>query len=163
MLKHIIPIIALSLVTACAFPQKKERSFNPELCDEQAGYEAGFEDGRAGLNMNTSFLNNCREDLRALAVKGYRAGFDKGLPIYKEESERRAKEMQQNKTTTGTSGFPIPGLFNRAGYYCKVMAFGKKYDAFGATEVEARKTVEDACAVDTHEMHCKQVQCQKNE
>lgn len=77
-------------MAACALTQ--ERNFDPDLCNKNAAYEAGRNDGATGYQMNSGFLNRCREDLRESAQGGYREGFTEGR---KEFEKRMAAQKEQ--------------------------------------------------------------------
>lgn len=70
---------------SCAAPieqQPRDQGFDRTACNEQAGYDAGYNDGRTGFDRQTGFAYPCRHDLRALAWKGYQQGYDEGRKIW---------------------------------------------------------------------------------
>ncbi len=168
----------------------KPGGFDPELCNEQAGYELGLQDGKKNLVMNSSFASRCREDLKALAVKGYTAGYKEGQVEYKEEL-KVFKEMQEDKVVNAEPKVVMPqtqpvnsktininiggnqtvggsptqnNTPNPKAFYCVATnAFGRSFEAFAPTKLEAQLTAKKACADDTNEMHCKKVECSENQ
>ncbi len=174
MISMIFPLFAV----ACAGPQITEREFNPGLCQEATSYEAGYNDGRNGNGMNSSYAYRCREDLRTGAFKGYKEGFEKGHAEYQkqvEENQKRWAEMnkrnqpgQQAPPTSSPSGPQIVigdigiSMGNSKKWYCKVEAFGHVYDGFGPNRGEAEHNARSACQAKYHGMHCGDMNCQSN-
>lgn len=163
--------ISLSVLAGCATPQP--RAFDPDLCNKNAAYEAGFNDGRWGYTgMNSEFLNRCREDLREQAQQGYKDGFEKGRQEFREaQNQKKAGVVIPSGTPDrgGTNininigGNPSTGGTNNAkAWYCKTEAFMKKFDAYGPTQLEARQSAVAICRARYHEMHCDNVECQPN-
>lgn len=91
MAKFIITILMLTLA-GCVTQQT--RAFDPDLCNHNAAYEAGYNDGlNSWFVMDSQFLNRCREDLREQAQLGYRDGFGKG----REEMAKRQEAYQRDE------------------------------------------------------------------
>jgi hypothetical protein len=190
-------LISIFFILSCGsqVPQRerpKPGGFDPELCNEQAGYEIGMQDGRKNENMNSSFASRCREDLRILAEKGYKSGYSEGQNKYREDEKARREEMkiwEERKRSAGTTppqnqpinsnqktinisigGKQILGGSanqtqneqNPKAYYCNVSAFGKSYESFGPTKIEAEIATKSACTKENHEMHCREIDCMQN-
>jgi hypothetical protein len=164
-MKYFLVLFLLTLA-ACASYEVKEREFDPALCEEAISYQAGFNDGREGRNMNSSYAFRCREDLRTGSMKGYKEGYDKGLVEYnkmleerrkqmaemrKENEERREREKaQQNNGTTII--LPTPGIiigggsaYNPKEWYCTLDVFTDTFEAYGSTKLEAFNTLRQNC------------------
>lgn len=99
MLVNLILITVSLTLTACTSYEVKEREFDPALCEESISYQAGFNDGREGRNMNSAYAFRCREDLRPGALKGYQQGYDKGHVEHEALAAERRKQMAEMEKT----------------------------------------------------------------
>lgn len=127
------------------------QEWDPKGCNQQNGYERGYNDALAGNAMNTLFGQWCREDLRESTYKGYREGFGAG-------TSRKDELVKQERADSAGSRFSSP----RA-YECKAKAFLDEFDGYGRTQAEAQSTALDACKARYHEMHCEIAECRKTE
>jgi hypothetical protein len=161
-------ILSLSFsLWACAH-QSVDRAFDPALCEEGLAYQAGFNDGRDGNNMNSGFAYQCREDLRTGSLKGYKDGYEKGYAEYKQNMEQQRKmmlEMEKNRQKTQTTPAVVvaapggPGTYTK--WFCEADAFGKKYYGTGTSQFEAKKNARQSCeAGGNHGMHCDDLTCE---
>lgn len=171
----VVLLFGVSLLPGCA---SEPRRFDPDLCNKNAAYETGYNDGRWGYKeMDSAFLNRCREDLRDQAQAGYKDGFDKA---HKEFLEQKKKEdaaaaapayspgpYQQNAPNVninigGSQSIGGQGHGYSRAWYCTAEAFMKKFEAFGPTQIEARRAAIAQCTRQYNQMHCNDVQCQPN-
>src|SRR5947209_3343981 len=90
-------LILLSTLFLVACASTRERDFNPALCEGNLAYQAGFNDGREGYNMNSGFIYGCRDDLREKALAGYKDGFDKGHADHEQEVAENRKMMMERE------------------------------------------------------------------
>lgn len=170
--------IALS---ACSTLPARDRDFDPALCNRNAAYEAGFNDGNDGRAMGSAFLNRCREDLRGQGQEGYLSGYESG----RKRLEERMREMNaRNQHDAATPPVPPtsvnthvnngieiniggsrsnPPVGNPKAWYCNIRAFMDEFEAFGPTQIEARQLTIQQCVGKHHEMHCRDVKCQLNQ
>jgi len=78
--------------------------------------------------------------------------------------ERAVQELQTKvynlQTAQATQKVEVT---NPKRFFCKVNAFNKTYQAFGATDVEARAKTMTDCRKDYAEMHCAEIECRKGE
>lgn len=162
-------IAFIFILSGCATQQP--RAFDPDLCNKNAAYEAGFNDGRWGYRaMNSEFLNRCREDLREQAQLGYKEGFEKGRQDLKEAQDRKKAEVLVPPANTPNRGgtninINIGGSGGSGGskaWFCTTKAFMKTFNAYGSTQLEAKQATIASCKTQYHEMHCDDVTCQPN-
>ena len=176
--------LSCAILSACIDSAGARRSFDPNLCNHGAAYEAGFNDGQDGRAMGLSFLDGCREDLRAQGQEGYRTGYDSGWKRF----EQRMKEQQSldhsrehmdeqppappagvvntnngiqiNIGNGGPGGVPQA---NPRAWYCTIHAFTSDFEAYGPTHLEAQQLATQNCVRQYHPMHCQEVKCQQNQ
>lgn len=176
-MKHLVWLLAL-ILSSCAHPMK-EREFNPALCEEGLAYQAGFNDGRDGMNMNAGFTYGCREDLRTSAMKGYKEGYEKGHEIYQKQVAEQRKamaEMEKNRLQADANARaqanpPPPIVYSGGGFYggsatytrwfCKMSPFMDVFEGSGASELEARQNTQRLCEnkLGRGSIHCDQASC----
>lgn len=169
-------ICVVSFASACATLPARERDFNPALCNRNAAYEAGFNDGNDGRAMGSEFLYRCREDLRAAGQEGYQSGYESG----RKRLDERIREMNARHQTSPERPPVPPGTINNnsgvqiniggaasdskpRAWYCTVRAFMDEFESFGPTQLEARQLTVQACSRKHHPMHCDDVKCQLNQ
>ncbi|GEM_PF-620872 len=175
------------LLASCASaPEKRNRTFDPDTCNKNAGYEAGYNDGLDDLAMDTAFTHRCREDLREATFSGYKAGYEVGKKELLErrekiekawaaeqaEREKREREEAARQSRDANTNVNIniggnqstgAGVYYAKNYFCTISIFTKEYEAFGPTELEARRNVMNECKKHNHAMHCDEVECQRNQ
>lgn len=161
-----LAILAAMTLASCASLPLRDRGFDPKLCDKSSAYEAGFNDGQEGLGMGSSFLDNCREDLRAQGQEGYRTGYEKGRVEYaKRLEELRHFRASERPAPALPAGATDPTMAVRPGpkaWFCSVETFGKTYESFGPTQLQARQLAMQDCLRVHHAMHCQEITCQVN-
>jgi hypothetical protein len=163
-------------------------AYDRYYCSESADYEKGYNDGIGGKTMNMRFASDCREDLRDKSIMGYRSGFSEGRKIFDGKNYPPQTSTTQQSTPIQNSGtivnsspaininiggnqntdptknpVPIENKPNPKAYFCSVKAFMKTHEGWGPTQLEAKKQAADLCSTASHQMHCKNIQCQKNE
>jgi hypothetical protein len=149
-----VSIALLLALTSCAGMQE---AWEKQNCNYNSAYENGSNEREGGKKMDSSMYQNCPDTSKNEALKGYRDGY---------ENARKA-EVQ---TTTGShiqiggTQINIPGRKNDKAYFCSIQPFTQKYEAFGATKLEATKNVQALCKKTNSEMHCEadEVECVKN-
>jgi hypothetical protein len=155
----------VAVLSSCAHSMK-ERQFDPALCEEGLAYQAGFNDGRDGNNMNAGFTYGCRDDLRAGSLKGYKEGFEKGHSDFLKQQEEQRKLMAQMEHDRfqaeaqvraqsqptdpgfiggGASGGGYGSGGNYLRWFCEIEAFNKKFEGAGNTEFDARRNTKQLC------------------
>jgi hypothetical protein len=175
---------ALLLLSACSTLPARERDFDPALCNRNAAYEAGFNDGNDGREMGSTFLHRCREDLRAQGQEGYMTGYESGRKRYEERIREMNARQQTDSATPATPPTPPSSVnthvnhgveiniggardsshgANPRAWYCNVNAFMDEFEAFGPTQLEARQLAIQQCVGKHHAMHCKDAKCQLNQ
>lgn len=175
-------VVVVSFLSACTSFETKEREFDPALCEEAISYQAGFNDGREGRNMNSSYAFQCREDLRPGSLRGYKDGYNKGLVEYKHmEAERqkrfaemqRAEEARRQREDQGRGGVVLPGpsiiigggSYNPRAWYCKLEVFTETFEGFGSTRLEAFQALKRSCVSKRgNDFFCKErdARCEEN-
>jgi hypothetical protein len=182
---RLLPVSAIACVffTSCASLPARERAYDPALCNRGAAYEAGFNDGLDGRAMGSSFLDACREDLRAQGQDGYHVGYESG----RQRFDVRMKEVSANHSdnppltqpptppagaTHTNNGVQInfsggalgaPSAPNPKAWYCSVQAFTATFEAFGPTQLEAHQRTMQNCVQQYNPMHCQEIKCQANQ
>jgi hypothetical protein len=179
MLKNqIVGASLLISLFSCATPEQLDA-----FCTKDAAFTEGLNDAQSGEAMNYMQYSQCRAERREIAISGYKEGYLKGKELNQPKApvvvSQPAPQTQNSGISIGigrngiqinTGGNtpaqnPAPGAqsaVNPKAWYCQAEAFTKKYDAFGPTQLEAKKTVMDQCIRDHHEMHCK-ASCKPNQ
>lgn len=166
--------LLLFLAFGCASP--RVRTFDPDMCGGQRGYEAGYNDGVEGYTMDSAFLSRCREDLREKAQQGYRDGFQKGHTEYEAKIAAYREQQAQSQSSASQPSGPVNNgtqiVVNVGGsgsdrgedkaWFCEVSAFTHKYQGWGRTQLEAGNAAKVACGAQYHPMHCQYPSCQLN-
>jgi hypothetical protein len=179
-------ILLLGVASGCATLPARERAFSPSLCNQNAAFEAGFNDGDEGRAMGSDFLHGCREDLRGQGQAGYRDGYEKGRGQFEARMREMNANAQRNQSAiesqppapssvgnVNNGGIQINiggpaagggsgGATNSKAWYCSTRAFMTEYDSFGPTQLEARQLTLQKCTREHHDMHCRDVKCQMN-
>lgn len=142
----------LSFVTlaSCAGLQEMQREWASQNCNRESAYEKGMNDGRSGQNM-ANYAGQCPPDAQAAVRAGYREGYTAGVDAVA-------------KTTPGSVinvNFGGSVSSNRS-WYCETQPFGTKFEAFGATQFEAKRNVAQKCTAKHHEIHCRDAECKLN-
>ncbi len=142
MAKNIFGIMIAALILGgCA-------TFKAQNCSENAGYQKGVNDAKAGRLMNLqNYSIICGKESRALAEKGYKDGYQAG-------SDKGGAQL--NVTLKG-------GKLGLTGAYSCQAAF-KLHDftADAATEAEARSKALEKCRAKYPECGDTAVTCAKN-
>ncbi|MFZ4715339.1 MAG: hypothetical protein ACOYL6_16570 [Bacteriovoracaceae bacterium] len=147
-----ILVISLSL-TSCAGLYKDWAAQN---CNYNSAYENGNNDREEDEKMDSGmYAAQCSGKAREAALKGYRDGYEKAR-----QSENTAPESTHIQI--GGTSINIPGKKNPKAFYCTIEAFGKAYNAFGATKLEAKTSAFDECKKNNHPMHCEGAVCKVN-
>ena len=178
------PFALLCIVGCTAVPISKDADYG--ACSRQGGFDKGFNDGRAAKPMNSRFAHYCQMENREEIERAYHDGYLSArggdsnkavVAVPSAPSNGGSSNQSGNNTAVNiniggvqtTGGVAPPAATapsqNSKAYYCKVTRFFDTFDAFGATQVEARKTAIDACVVKNNfRDQCEQgVECQKNE
>ncbi|MCM0606703.1 MAG: hypothetical protein KA715_11480 [Xanthomonadaceae bacterium] len=131
------------------------------ICQKSEAYEEGFNDGRAGSQMDSSTYTTCGADSATLKTSyqdGYKAGSAQTSTPKVGDSFPNAKTVIQ----IGIGNNHKDSASNKA-WFCETHAFAKTYSSYGATELEARNAAIDSCGRSTHRMHCdNEVSCRPN-
>src|SRR4051812_10455134 len=124
-------------------------AFDAASCEESVTYEKGFNDGRDGNKMDSSFVLGCRADLKKAATKGYHDGYDKGYADYKDKQHDSPMKTVMDMAKKAAASQPKTVIVQRPGFvvypapsapptytkwYCNSEAFGKTYDGNGPSE-----------------------------
>ncbi len=163
--RSIVSAVMLPILASCASLPLRNRGFDPKLCDRSAAYEAGVNDGQDALGMNSAFLDSCREDLRAQGQEGYRMGYEKGHEDYikRMEQMRYLDQAQRPAPPLPDSATPSTAVLQGPKtWFCSTETFGKTYESFGPTQLQARQLTVQDCMRERHPMHCQDVKCQLN-
>lgn len=142
MIKNISGIMLAALVFGgCA-------TFRAQNCGENAGYQKGFNDAKAGRLMSLqNYSVICGREAAALAEKGYRDGYQAG-------GEKGGAQL--NVTFKG-------GKLGLAGAYsCKAAFQGRDFGADAPTEAEARAKALEKCRAEFPACGEQAVACAKN-
>lgn len=117
-------IVSAALLAGCA-------AIRAQNCTENAGYQKGMNDARAGRLMSLqNYAVVCDKDGRELAEKGYKDGYQAG---------QNNGGAQLNVTLKG-------GKLGLVGAYSCVAAYGGgSYKADASTEAEARAKALEEC------------------
>lgn len=181
-------VSVLMFVMACASGDSyEERPFDPDWCDGQTAYEIGYRDGNfwTRKTMNSTFARRCREDLKIIAQKKYQEGFVAGRAeldalVAAAREDHRANQVKASEPASTSapvnqtninvsigggnigSGASQPTPPNPRAYFCTVKAFTDTFESYGATQLEATNAVRALCTKENHEMHCREIKCEKN-
>lgn len=142
MVKNIFGIMMAALVLGgCA-------TFRVQNCTENAGYQKGMNDAKAGRMMNLqNYSVICDKESRTLAEKGYKDGYLAG---------RDTGGAQLNVTLKG-------GKVALVGAYSCMAAFkGHDFNADASTEAEARAKALEKCRAKYQACGDMAVTCSKN-
>ena len=134
-------ILAGGLLAGCA-------TFKAQNCTENAGYQRGMNDVKAGRMMNLqNYSIICDKESRALAEKGYKDGYQAG---------RDTGGAQLNVTLKG-------GALTLVGAYSCQAAFKfHDFNADASTEAEARAKALEKCRAKYPACNDMAVTCTKN-
>lgn len=156
--KLVILLMPVLILSACSTTRK---SFSPTECNEAASFDRGFSEGKSGLDPDTEYSYQCREDLREAVRKGYRQGHDKGVVEYKalmaqwneqqkEFRERSSPSAQRPEAQTPT-------------YICEITHSGHGFQSEGKTLRAARTEVVSQCAESWSRTICNSLpRCKQN-
>ena len=124
-------------------------TFKAQNCTENAGYQKGMNDARAGRLMSMeSFSLLCDKESTALAQKGYREGYKAGSD--------NSGGSQLNLSFKG-------GKLGLVGAYACQAAFkGHDFNAEASTEAEARSKALEKCRAKYPACDDMAVTCSKN-
>lgn len=134
-------IISAAVLAGCA-------TIKAQNCTENAGYQKGINDARAGRLMSLqNYAVICDKAGRELAEKGYKDGYQAG---------QNNGGAQLNVTLKG-------GKLGLAGAYSCVAAYdGGNYKADASTEAEARGKALEKCRAEHASCGDMAVTCSKN-
>lgn len=171
-LSFVIAAMSALALAGCAHTSR-EREFNPALCEADLAYQAGFNDGRDGNNMNAGFTYGCRDDLRAPAIGKYRDGFEKGHAEYQKEQADQRKLMARMerdrlkaeataRAQAAPAAPPFAGGWGGTRWFCSLQPFTDRFEGAGNSQVEARGQARDACEakLGRNSIHCGEPACQ---
>lgn len=145
---NLFGILFLTLLTSCA---GMHEAWVNQNCNFDSAYEKGNNDREDGAKMDSSIYSSCPDTNRAQIIKGYREGYE----------QARSSEARGSSIQIGGTQINFPNKKNNS-FFCSLEIFGKKYEAFGATKLEATKAVQSQCAKVNNQIHCENVDCKKN-
>lgn len=153
-LMHSGIVVILLAFSACAGMQA---DWQAQYCNHDGAYEKGMNDARSGGSMN-SISQSCPPETQAAVAAGYREGFTAGLAS--------APPMPVQVVGPPPGGIVVyegapPSQPN--GWFCEVRPFTDHFEAFGATQLEAREKVRQRCLRRYNDMFCNKTECRPNQ
>lgn len=122
--KVFLTLLAPLLLAGCA-------AFKAQNCGENAGYQKGVNDARAGRMMSMdNFSLMCDKESAALAQKGYREGYKTG----------NDKGGAQMNVTFQNGKLGLTGA-----YSCEAEFSGERFSENASTEADARAAALSKC------------------
>jgi len=142
MVKNVFGIMLAALIFGgCA-------TFKAENCGENAGFQRGMNDAKAGRLMNLqNYSLICDKESRVLAEKGYKDGYQAG---------RDTGGAQLNVTLKGGKVALV------GAYSCQAAFKGHDFNADASTEAEARSKALEKCRAKYPVCDDMSVTCSKN-
>jgi hypothetical protein len=138
-------LLALALASCAAI----ERDVRERMCNPDAGFQEGVNDGRAGRDMDQGFTDSCDPATAPAVRAAYRGGYLAGATL-------AARVQPPVVVVQGVDPAAAPWL-------CEVRTSGVAYRGGGASEAEAGAVARARCNAVEHEMWCRDVTCRRNE
>ncbi len=137
-MRHPAAALFLALASCAAMDQHIRET----MCNPDAAFQEGMNDGRASRNMNQGFTDVCDPSVQPAVRAAYRDGYQAGLAS-------RAAERPAVVVVDG----------GRRAWGCEARAFGDVFNGTGATEAEAAAAARASCTERHGEMFCREVAC----